>query len=158
METVTVKGEAPRVFPHPTKIGRDSWAKIVADKQLIKQPVGATVNEALALQATYDAMKAELGRTVTRAEMAERALAERNAGVDRLNAQLDEERTKIADLEEQVESGKATAEELHIAFEAANAKITEMEEQLTAPAPADESAAPVSQPKGSGKGSTKRGG
>jgi hypothetical protein len=101
LETTTVKGET-RVFAHPTKIGRESWAAIVRDKQLIKQPVGATVNEALALQAAYDAMKAELGRTLTRAEMAESALAERNAGVDRLNVQLDEARAKIAELEEQL--------------------------------------------------------
>ena len=112
--------------------GHDSKADLIADKQLIKQPVGATIPEALALKAAYDSMKAELGRATTRAEMAEQALAERNAAADRLIHELSDSREKIA----------------------------ELEEQLTAPTPApvDVSAAPTSQSKGSGKGSTKRGG
>ena len=137
MEVKEVKGGETRTFPHPTRIGRTSWAALMADRQLIKQPVGATVNEALALQAAYDSMKAELGRTVTRAEMAEQALAERNAGMDHVLKQLIDANAKIAELETQVE-------------------------QLTAPPPAEQGkvdeSAPASQPKGSGKGSTKRGG
>lgn len=135
METITVKGEA-RTFPHPTRIGRVSWGKLVADKQLIKQPVGATVNEALALQAAYDSMKAELGRTVTRAEMAETVLAERNAVVDRLTGQ-------VAELE---------------------AKVAQLTAKADEDATKDDDTPPlvpistIAQPKGQPKGSTKRGG
>jgi hypothetical protein len=156
MVTTEVKGQK-RTHVDPNRIGRESWKQIVADKQLIKQPVGGTVEEALQLQAGLDQTKAELIRTITRAELAETALAERNAGVDRLLAEREKAHESIAELHDVLnaarsESAKLTAE---------RDDLLKQIEQLTAPAakvPGDPTATTKSQVQGKGQGPGKRGG
>lgn len=163
MEETIVRGEK-RTHPHPTKIGRVSWAAIQADRQLIKQPIGATPDEALSLQARVDELTRKLAETTTRAELAEHVLTERNQGIDRLHVALKAAQEKLED----IEAMRADAVIKLANSETAVAKLTQERdelakqvEQLTAPSSAPAAAspsAPATTSKGQGKGQAKRGG
>jgi hypothetical protein len=84
MITETIKGEA-RTFPDPVMIGRVSWAKIMADKSLVKVPVGQSADQALELQEKIEAMRQQLAAATLRAELAEKAVLERNDVIEKAN-------------------------------------------------------------------------
>jgi hypothetical protein len=159
-ERISPDGDEKRTFPHPTQIGSKAWARISSDKQLTVRPVGDVPAEAVTLQAALADARAKLADATekvtsndARASLAEREVVKLGEALSEANAKIDEltERLNPPGTEGGLEG---YVERLRAAHDASAAKIAELEEQLTAPPTADS----ASQTKGSGKGSTKRGG
>lgn len=160
--TETKNGE-DRTFPHPTQIGRISWKAIMADGQLMKQPVGATTDQALDMQAKIDELIAKLATVTARADLAEQAVVDLRAQVQSAQDRRDEAEAAAKRLDGEVD-------DVHTALKAAEVKIAKLTgerdelqtqlEQLTAPstkpegepAKVDEPAQPKTQGKGKNKG------
>ena len=142
-ERVDPSSEEKRTFSHPTQIGRKAWARIKIDPLLTVRPVGDSPAEAVTLQAALADALAKLAEATEKVTSndARASLAERE--VVKLGEALSVAKAKIDELTERLNPPGTIA-----------AKIAELEEQLTAPPTADS----ASQTKGSGKGSTKRGG
>lgn len=77
-------------YPHPTQVGRTSFAKLRADKMLMVRLVGGTPEEAETMQEKVAQLQASLAAITCRAELAEREVVRLQAKANELEAQLDE--------------------------------------------------------------------
>lgn len=159
MVTEIIKGEK-RTFPHPTQIGRASWASIQADKRLMKQPVGATLDQALSMQAQIDDLSAKLKTVTARADLAEQAGLERGAQLESTQAHLQVANERAESAEQAAAKLTAERDNLQALFDqvvAERDELTKQLEQLTAPAQG-ETAPPTPATKPQGKAKVKSGG